>query len=93
MDGRRIPDRNSDSEGYIAKLEKAINFTLKEEGGKGLSYTDEERKLMIWYVYRFLNRSKPSTHILALAGMEENSFRERLPFSLRRLVEKTKRKF
>jgi putative ATP-dependent endonuclease of the OLD family len=88
--GPRIPDSAKDPAAFNSKLEKAIQATLKEEGGEGHSFTDEERKLMIWYAYLFLSRSKPSTHILALVGIEDETFMDKIPTPLRNLVEKAK---
>ncbi|GBC61727.1 ATP-dependent endonuclease [Desulfonema ishimotonii] len=48
----------------------------------------KKKKYMIWYSYLFLNRGKPSTHILALSGIDDAELWKKLPPSLKRLVER-----
>lgn len=47
---------------YEERIWEDIRNTLKKEGGDGSTYNDEQKSLMIWYNYFFLNRGKPSTH-------------------------------
>lgn len=60
---------------YQAALEKRIandvHATLKENGGDGSTYTEDQKKLMLWYNYFFLNRGKPTTHIAAISKMDD----------------------
>lgn len=56
---------------YEKRIQEDIRNTLKKEGGDGSTYNEEQKKLMVWYNYFFLNRGKPSTHILALSKMDE----------------------
>ena len=51
---------------YKDRIKQDIKNALKKEGGDGCTYSSEQRKLMVWYTYLFLNRGKPSTHIAAL---------------------------
>lgn len=54
---------------YEERINMDIRNTLKKEGGDGSTYNEEQKRLMIWYNYFFLNRGKPSTHILAFSKM------------------------
>lgn len=68
------PDNVSD-EVYVKRAEEATKSALK--GGvhvtAGNSYSSQEKALMIWYVYFFLGRGKPTTHIQVLDGDEDGS--------------------
>lgn len=66
---------------YINRMKKNIKDVLKEEGGKGSTYSLEQKKLMIWYNYLFLNRSKPVTHLTALANCDFSNIEE-IPYPL-----------
>jgi len=55
---------------YDSRIKSSIAHTLKEEGGDGKTYTPEQHKLMVWYDYLFLNRSKPVTHLKALSSLD-----------------------
>lgn len=48
---------------YKARIDSDIRSTLKQEGGDGSTYTEQEKELMIWYSYFFLGRGKPTTHL------------------------------
>ncbi len=63
--------------------------TLKTGGDPDLydeDYDDEFR----WYPYLFLSRSKPETHIAALARIEEDDLAEDAPAELKALIEDVK---
>ncbi|MCB9326409.1 MAG: AAA family ATPase [Lewinellaceae bacterium] len=77
--GPQIPDKVADPDAFTEKLEKGIQATLKPAGGSGESYTDDEKELMIWYNYFFLGRGKPSTHIAALAELDDQELKDRMP--------------
>ena len=76
---------------YDDRIKKDISLTLKEHGGLGATYTLEQKKLMVWYNYFFLNRGKPSTHIAALATIDEETLRNSMPPVLRRLCNVSKK--
>lgn len=46
---------------------------------------------MIWYNYFFLNRGKPSTHILALSKMGERDLLSNMPSEIERLIRAAER--
>ena len=75
---------------YTERIEDDIRNTLKKEGGNGNTYTDEQKALMIWYNYFFLNRGKPSTHILAFSRINEGELKERMPSVIRKIINRTK---
>lgn len=77
-------------EEYNERVSKDINATLKDEGGDGSTYSDEERELMIWYNYFFLNRGKPSTHISAMSSISNEELKENLPDCLKKVIESVK---
>ncbi|MGN0351973.1 MAG: ATP-dependent nuclease [Roseburia sp.] len=71
---------------YDKRIKKDVGLTLKEHGGNGATYTEDQQKLMVWYNYFFLNRGKPSTHIAALSMMGIEELKESIPPVLRRLI-------
>jgi predicted ATP-dependent endonuclease of OLD family len=72
---------------YLERIKEDVGNTLKKEGGDGSTYTEEQKKLMIWYNYFFLNRGKPSTHILALSKMDDDDLLWKAPPVIDRLIE------
>jgi len=73
---------------YLIRAEKDIRNTLKENGGDGETYSEEQRKLMVWYNYFFLNRGKPSTHYLALSKIEPDKLVDFAPEVLKSVVKR-----
>ena len=71
---------------YQKRVEEDVRNTLKKEGGDGYTYSDEQKRLMIWYNYFFLNRGKPSTHILALSELDEMDLFFNMPPVFERLI-------
>ena len=76
------------TEEYNQRIEHDVHQTLKENGGDGATYTECQRQLMVWYNYFFLNRGKPSTHILALSTIDDSQLKSEMPLVLKRLVKK-----
>lgn len=72
--------QNVSSQEYVNRAEEATKSALK--GGihvtEGNSYSRSEKALMIWYVYLFLGRGKPTTHIQVLDGDESKLTNEKL---------------
>lgn len=64
---------------YNARVADSVRHTLKDCGGDGKTYSDEQKKLMVWYTYFFLNRGKPSTHIEALSKMGDETLVSSMP--------------
>ena len=52
---------------YCVRVADDVRHALKECGGDGKTYSEEQKRLMVWYTYFFLNRGKPSTHIEAFS--------------------------
>lgn len=77
---------------YDERIKKDVRNTLKECGGDGKTYTVEQKQLMIWYTYLFLNRGKPSTHIEALSKIDSNVLKATMPSVLQRLIDAAVRK-
>lgn len=77
--GPRIPDRDNDIISFNKKVQDGVIATLKSENAKGITYSDEEKELMIWYNYHFLSRGKPTTHILTLVNIDQESLENNLP--------------
>lgn len=71
---------------YDKRVLEDIRNTLKKEGGDGSTYNDKQKCLMVWYNYFFLNRGKPSTHILALSQMEDCNLESNIPPVIKRLI-------
>lgn len=88
----RTIEENSDYRvEHEARIKKDVKSTLKEEGGDGSTYSAEQKRLMVWYTYFFLNRGKPSTHIEVLSRLDDEAIKENIPPVLKRLIEAAKR--
>lgn len=59
-------------------------------GGDPDLYDDDYDDEFTWYPYLFLNRSKPETHIAALARIEDDDLAENAPSELKALIEHLK---
>lgn len=66
------------------RYKKAV--TLKTGGDPEL-YSDTYQDEFTWYSYLFLSRSKPETHIAALARIEEGELKDNAPPELKALIE------
>jgi hypothetical protein len=77
--GPRIPDKSQEPEEFEAKVEGAIQATLKSEKATAATYSGSEKELMIWYTYHFLGREKPTTHIQVLSSMSNRQISKNLP--------------
>ncbi len=76
---------------YATRIEEDVRHTLKDYGGEGITYSDEQRKLMVWYTYFFLNRGKPSTHIEALSKTTEEELVSSMPTIFEKLISATEK--
>ena len=63
--------------------------TLKTGGNSDL-YDDNYDDEFKWYPYLFLNRSKPETHITALAHIEKKKLAENAPPEIKKLIKHVK---
>lgn len=86
--GPRIPDITTDPEKYLAYVNGAVGATLKDEKATGELYAPEQRILMIWYKYHFLNRGKPVTHLQVLSHMDDTTIKNDLPPVFARIFSK-----
>ena len=50
------------------------------------TYSREQKQLMIWYNYFFLNRGKPSTHIEALSKITDETLMSTMPSVFERMI-------
>lgn len=86
----KLVDYNSNDEfqkdGYSTRLKIAIKATLKDKGGSGDFYTDEEKELMIWYQYFFLGRSKPTSHMNFLFNISNQELKDNAPDVFKKIV-------
>ena len=64
--------------------------TTLKTGGDPDVYDDDYDDVFKWYPYLFLSRSKPETHIAALARIDEDELAEDAPTELKALVEHVK---
>lgn len=87
-----IEDNDPAADGYLERVDLATKHSLKEGGGTGETYTFEQRKMMVWYDYFFLQRGKPVTHRLASLNINDETFKNSLPAPLKRLLTKAKQK-
>ncbi|HDR4448800.1 TPA: AAA family ATPase [Bacillus cereus] len=91
INGPQIPKDIKSTE-YEEKLEKSIQATLKNVKATAVTYSDDQKKLMIWYNSLFLGRGKPSTHIAALKDIGDSEIIKNAPKELLRLVQRVKEK-
>lgn len=71
---------------YQERITCDVQNTLKECGGEGVTYSDQQKKLMVWYNYFFLNRGKPSTHISVLSQLDDSNLAWNIPNVISRLI-------
>lgn len=77
--GPQIPDRINVHDEFQEKVDTAVQATLKSEKAIGVTYSNEQKELMIWYNYHFLGRGKPVTHINALALINNDDLKKNIP--------------
>lgn len=77
---------------YEKRIIDDVQHALKECGGDGKTYTEEQKKLMVWYTYFFLNRGKPSTHIEALSKIEDKSMVASMPIVFGKIIAAAEKK-
>lgn len=75
---------------YLDHVNNDVKQTLKKEGGTGNTYTQEQKELMLWYNYFFLNRGKPTTHISVLSSMSDEELKNNTPEVISKIIDKTK---
>ena len=75
---------------YKEKVTDSVSRVLKGNGGDGYTYDEEQKRLMIWYNYFFLNRGKPTTHIAVLSRLDNEMLRAGAPNVLKRLATKVR---
>ena len=72
--GPMIPARDStDWEAYIRRAVGVAVGNDEDAINRYMKFPDDWRELFPWYRYLFLSRSKPATHIQALAEIEKES--------------------
>lgn len=92
--GPDLPDKALDLDGYMEAVSNGVRATLKKKKdatGYGYTFSDEEKELMVWYNTLFLGRSKPSTHIEALAKIESSQLSANCPEPLMNAVKAIKK--
>lgn len=68
-------------------MEAAVQRTLKEgDHGDGATYSEKQKKLMKWYNYLFLDRGKPSTHLLALLSISDDELKKKCPPVIKKIL-------
>lgn len=86
--GPHIPDKVAKPEDFEIKLNSSVQATLKSAEATGITYTEEQKELMIWYNYHFLGRGKPSTHINAISSINEEELKKSMPPVFERMFKK-----
>ena len=71
---------------YLERITDDVRHSLKECGGNGKTYSEEQKKLMVWYTYFFLNRGKPSTHIEAFSKINDEIQVSKMPPVFARMI-------
>lgn len=85
-----LNEKEKSSTEFQARISKDIRNSLKENGGIGETYNKKQKELMIWYNYFFLNRGKPTTHMLMLSSISDEDLKERIPNVFIRIFDKAK---
>lgn len=76
---------------YDDRIEEDIRHTLKACGGDGKIYSENQKSLMVWYTYFFLNRGKPSTHIEAFSKITDETLTSNMPEVFEKLISAVER--
>jgi putative ATP-dependent endonuclease of the OLD family len=71
---------------YVKRIEKSVENVLKSEDNIGKTYSDFQKKLMIWYNYFFLDSGKPINHYKALQIILEKKSFSVLPPVIDRII-------
>lgn len=77
--GPRVPDKIKEPTAFAEKVKSSLQATLKSENATAITYTNEDKELMIWYNYHFLGRGKPATHIEVLSSMSDEQLNDKIP--------------
>ena len=83
---KEIEDSEQSNDEYLTRIEHDVRCTLKDCGGDGKTYTENQKRLMVWYNYFFLNRGKPTTHIEFFSQLSNDVLISRMPPVLSRLI-------
>jgi putative ATP-dependent endonuclease of the OLD family len=78
----RIP---KDTSKRAERVQQATTVVLKDGGGDGSTYSDDEKQAFVWYSYLFLGKGKPTTHLLALNRIKRAELAKGMPPVLSRL--------
>lgn len=71
---------------YSERIADDVRHVLKDSGSDGDTYSEDQKKLMVWYTYFFLNRGKPSTHIEALSKISDEKLLASMPPVFEKLI-------
>jgi hypothetical protein len=85
------PEVPKDEASYSDALARVLSAVLGDADEAGKTYNKDEQEALFWYRYLFLGRSKPSTHILALANVEKSELKARGPQVVARMIDQVKR--
>lgn len=77
--GPKVPDKIKEPTAFAEKVKISLQATLKSENATAVTYTNENKELMIWYNYHFLGRGKPATHIEVLSSMSDEQLNDKVP--------------
>lgn len=80
-------EKNDITSDFQRRLNDGVRTTLKDCGGDGETYSEEQKKLMIWYSYFFLQRGKPSTHIELVSKLTNEQLKKDMPPVISRLIQ------
>ena len=90
---KKIKDLSNDEKSnqvFQDRIFKDVRNALKEKGGNGETYSEVQKELMIWYNYFFLNRGKPTTHMLMLSSISDEALKAAVPDVFTRIFDKAK---
>jgi predicted ATP-dependent endonuclease of OLD family len=87
--GPRIPDKITRKADYERYIDNVVKSVLKSDNAAGITYSDNEKELMVWYKYLFLGRGKPNTHFQALIELGD-SIKSNVPDVFKNLINRAK---
>ena len=73
---------------YSEKKKSAVRSALKEYGGNGATYTENQKRLMVWYNYFFLGRGKPTTHISMFSKISDSDLKAATPEVISKIIKR-----
>lgn len=82
-----IEESDPDNDAYLARVLDSVQVVLHKNGDDGSRYSEDDKRLMVWYKYLFIDNGKPATHVLALETIDEETLGKNVPDVLRKIAQ------